>query len=353
MNNAINITKKKHKISLRLVLIIPFLIEVCIIVGLVGFLSYQNGKEAVNDIASQLREEVTLKVHDYIEKELSALVMILKFNTDAVKRGELSFDSKKQTAKMYQYLAQLMKHYEQVSWISLSSEKENAYFGIRRKPDNGELRFVISNATTNHFTFEYRINDEDKPAEIVEKINTYFDPHQRSWYSETIKANKMMWLPIAVAPDYNNMYFLDICLPIHDKQGKLLGITGATYQLDIVQNFLSKLTIGKSGQSFIFDKQGLLIASSQHEHSLDIGQDVKQITRPSNDKSSNPIIQATAVYLKQHFISFDKIDRSYQLEFDYQQQKQLLQISPYQDELGLDWFIVTIVPESDFLEHIY
>ena len=55
-----------EKIPLRIIFTLPFLIEIVIIVGLVGFLSYKNGREAVNNIASQLRERITLEIQQYI-----------------------------------------------------------------------------------------------------------------------------------------------------------------------------------------------------------------------------------------------------------------------------------------------
>ena len=96
-----------------------------------------------------------------------------------------------------------------------------------------------------------------------------------------------------------------------------------------------------------FDKTGALIASSKPETRLN----KKQLILIDN--SNNPLIQASSRFLKQQFINFDNINQSKQLEFDYDNEHQLLQIFPYNDDLGIHWFIVTVVPESDFLEHIY
>ena len=72
------------KVPLRIIFTVPFMIEIFIIVGLVGFFSYKNGKEAVNDVATQLREKITLEIKTYIEKELSDLILINKLNADAI-----------------------------------------------------------------------------------------------------------------------------------------------------------------------------------------------------------------------------------------------------------------------------
>lgn len=340
------------KTPLRIIFTVPFLIEIFLIVGLVGFLSYQNGKQAVNEIAGQLREKITLEIQEYIKNQLASLVMIHKLNADAIERGELNLDLQERETKKYYYLWQMIQNFDGVSRIGLSSQNKNQYLEVWRKPENGELRFVVSNASTNYFTFEYAISPQGQPTKVMNKFTRYYDPRQRPWYMGAVKAGKLKWAPIYSGIDYN-IFFLDLCQPIYDRNSKVLGVITATYELDRVQDFLSKHKIGKNGQTFIFDREGLLVASSQDESSLNNSKKFKKTKRPSIDQSSDPLIQATAKYLKKYFVDFGKIERSYQLEFNYNRELQFLQISPYKDELGIDWLIVTVVPESDFLDRIH
>jgi signal transduction histidine kinase/DNA-binding response OmpR family regulator len=350
LNNLFS--KLLGKIPLRIIFTVPFLIEIFIIVGLVGFLSYQNGKEAVNEIATQLREKITLEIQEYIKNQLSSLVMIHKLNADAIERGELSLDLQDRETKKYHYLWQMIKNFDRVSRIGLSSQDKNQYLEVWRKPGNGELRFVVSNASTNYFTFEYAISPQGQPTKVMNKFTRYYDPRQRPWYMGAVKAGKLNWAPIYSGIDYH-IFFLDLCQPMYDRNNKLLGVITATYELDNVQDFLSKHKIGKHGKTFIFDREGLLVATSEDESSLNNSKTSKKTKRPSIDRSSDPLIQATAKYLKKYFVDFDKVERSYQLEFNYNRELQFLQISPYKDELGIDWLIVTVVPESDFLDRIH
>jgi signal transduction histidine kinase/FixJ family two-component response regulator len=346
------LSKLLGKTPLIMIFTVPFLIEIFIIVGLVGFLSYRNGKEAVNDIASQLREKITLEIEQYIKNQLSSLVVIQKLNADAIERGELSLDLQHQDPKTYHYLWQMIKNFDRVSRISFAYQQNNQYLEVWRQPKNGELKFVVSNASTNYFTSEYAISPQGQPTKVIKKFTNYYDPRQRPWYIGAVKAGKLNWQPIYSGIDYNS-FFLDLCQPVYDRNRKLLGVISATYELDKVQDFLVKHKIGKNGKTFIFDREGLLVATSQDESNLNQSKDFKKTKRPSIDRSSDPLIQATGKYLKKYFVDFDKVEQSYQLEFNYNDDLQFLQISPYKDELGIDWLIVTVVPESDFLEHIY
>ena len=53
------VAKVSGKATLRTVLIVPFVLQIVGAVGLVGYLSWRNGQQAVNDVASKLRREIS------------------------------------------------------------------------------------------------------------------------------------------------------------------------------------------------------------------------------------------------------------------------------------------------------
>ena len=348
-----------QKMPLRMIFTLPFMIELFIIVGLVGFLSYQNGKQAVNDLAGQLREEITLKIETHIHRELSSLVLINQLNADAVKRGEFNFNIQDKNPQMDYYLWQQIQRFENVGWIYLGAETGGEFLGIYRKSDNGQLRFSVVNTSTNFLTVDYAVNSQGQRTELIKKFIVPYDARKRNWYIKAVEAsqggklNQLVWTNIYAGKDYGT-YFIDLVLAIYNQSGQLLGVIGSDYQLDHIQNFLGKLKISDHGQSFIFDRQGLLVASSQKEKSLNTSSELKKQERPSIAESSNPVIRAAAAHLKSNFVDFDQIKpkEKYQLEFLYNNEWQFLQVSHYQDGLGIDWFIATIVPESDFMQQI-
>lgn len=50
------------KLSLRVVFVVPFLLQIFASVGLTGWLSFRNGSNAVNDLATQLRSDLNFKL---------------------------------------------------------------------------------------------------------------------------------------------------------------------------------------------------------------------------------------------------------------------------------------------------
>ncbi|MEH1782870.1 MAG: hypothetical protein V7K67_23615 [Nostoc sp.] len=61
-----------HRLPLRSLLIVPFVVQIFAAVGLTGYISLRNGQKAVNDVSSQLRQEMSdrlnLQVLNYLER---------------------------------------------------------------------------------------------------------------------------------------------------------------------------------------------------------------------------------------------------------------------------------------------
>ncbi|MDE5118346.1 MAG: hypothetical protein O4860_14430, partial [Trichodesmium sp. St2_bin2_1] len=69
----LSMTKKTlilEKIPLTYILVVPFLLQLLIVVGLIGWLSFRNGQKAINDLASKLREEVGARINEKVDRYL-------------------------------------------------------------------------------------------------------------------------------------------------------------------------------------------------------------------------------------------------------------------------------------------
>ncbi|MGH1397255.1 MAG: hypothetical protein ACRAVC_24940, partial [Trichormus sp.] len=76
-----------RRLPLRAVLIVPFVLQIFAAVGLTGFLSLRNGQKAVNDVATQLRSEVTARIDQNLKNYLSVPHQITQINQDVINLG--------------------------------------------------------------------------------------------------------------------------------------------------------------------------------------------------------------------------------------------------------------------------
>src|SRR4028118_1980930 len=75
---------------LRTVLIVPFVLQIIGAVGIVGYLSFRNGQKAVNDLASQLRAEVSSRIDLHLDSQLNTARHLAQVNSDAFDVGSIA-----------------------------------------------------------------------------------------------------------------------------------------------------------------------------------------------------------------------------------------------------------------------
>ncbi len=122
------------------------------------------------------------------------------------------------------------------------------------------------------------------------------------------------------------------------------------FVLSHIKIFLQSLKIGKSGQTFIIERSGLLVASSTNQKPFSLKDN--QVARIKTESVNNPLIRQTANYLRVEFGNLSRINQSQQLEFKLNDKRQFLQVVPFPDGKNLNWLIVAVVPEEDFTETI-
>ncbi|NEQ41488.1 MAG: hybrid sensor histidine kinase/response regulator, partial [Okeania sp. SIO3I5] len=79
-----------RRIPLRAILIVPFVVQIFGAVGLTGWLSLRNGQQAVNEVTTQLRNEVSTRIHERLEDYLEAPRIIAEINQNAINLGHLN-----------------------------------------------------------------------------------------------------------------------------------------------------------------------------------------------------------------------------------------------------------------------
>ena len=331
-----------RKIPLRAVLVVPFVLQIFTAVSLTGWLSLRNGQKAVNDVATQLRQELTARIEADLKQYINKPYDVNRVNSVAFAQGHIDMVNGRN--------AQQFSTQVEISPFIFSSycgDAQGYYLGATRREST--IAITASNAETDyHFSF-YEIDNRGNRQKFLEKFKPY-DPRQRPWYLSAVKAGRPTWSNI----------FLDIASekpaitasePVYDSQGKLLGVCATQVMLsDSVRQFLTSLSIGKTGLAFVIDRSGLMISSSTKEPlTIGKGKNLKLIAATA---SRDPLVRETAEYLQQKFGSFDKIKKSEQLNFTINSQRQFVQVLPLKDGRGIDWIIVVVVPESDFMEQI-
>ncbi|XQQ06696.1 MAG: hypothetical protein EDM05_57480 [Leptolyngbya sp. IPPAS B-1204] len=80
--------KHDRKVPLRLILVLPFVLQIFAAVGLVGYLSFRNGQRAVKDLAAELHREIASRTQQHLETYLATPHLVNQISVDAVREGD-------------------------------------------------------------------------------------------------------------------------------------------------------------------------------------------------------------------------------------------------------------------------
>lgn len=339
-----SIGKLSVKLSLRTVLIVPFVLQTFGAVGIVGYLSFKNGQQAVNNVATQLRGEITNRIDLNLKSYLTIPHQINQSNAVALDLGQLKLQD---LVGLERHFWRQIQIFDSLTFSGIGLENQQN-LGAERA-DDGSLTVRVSTIENNFDFRTYATNKKgDRTKQLTNKPN--FDPRTRPWYKAAVAAGKPTWSQIYPHTKGITSY-LGAAMPYKDESGQLQGVLLTNINLSEIGKFLQSLKIGKTGQSFIIERDGMLVATSTVEKPIrtvankDFGAERIKAT-----DSSNPLTQATAKFLTENSIS--QTHTAQQLEFKLQDKRHFLQVLPFSDDKGLDWSIIVVIPESDFMAEI-
>ncbi|MDB9517817.1 ATP-binding protein [Roseofilum reptotaenium CS-1145] len=333
------------KLHLRLVLIVPFVLQICTIVGLTGWLSLRNGQKAVGNIATQLQTEIGARIEQHLNSYLGKPYLVNQSILNAIALGHVNLE---RDPNLAQFFFKKMGLFEQISFIQVANENRE-FYGIQRLDDHS-LNIWNSDRTTDYNLHVYATDPQGQPTQIL-NISPNYDPRTRDWYIAPATKHQSVWSEIYtyLASPKLALTFGD---PVYNPEGELVGVVATDFTLLDINQFLSELKIGKTGQAFILERSGLLVANSTGENPFSVNAGENTLERLLAINSENQLTQLTAQFLEQKFGDFNHISQLEKLICKVNGKRHFVQVLPYQDRWGLDWLVVIVMPEKDFIAEI-
>ncbi|MBE9093067.1 ATP-binding protein [Tychonema sp. LEGE 07203] len=338
-----SISKISGKVPLRTVLVVPFVLQIVGAVGVVGYLSFRNGQQAVNDVASQLRQEISDRISDRLQAYMDVPHKLNQVKANAFELGDLNLQ---EIPRIQRHFWKQMQAFDTVS-VTYIATPAGDFIAARRNNDGTFLLQEKTELTGGDMNY-YAANNRGEPTSLV-TVKPKYDPRVRPWYTAAVAARTPTWSKIYA--DFTSKGLgITAAQPLYDESGQLQVVFGTDLLFTQVNQFLQSLKIGKSGQTFIIERSGDLVTTSTSDPVFSVkGEETERIKAAD---SQNILISLTTKYLQNYFRDLRNIQQNQQLNFDIKNKKQFLQVTPLKDNKGLDWLIVVVIPESDFMEQI-
>jgi len=352
-------------ISLRWLLLVPFLIQILGVVGLVGYLSYYSGKKAVEELAHQLLEETSDRVSQTTNHYLDKAHDISQAHLPLVKSRLASFDNLDQ---IHRYLIQAHQDFPEITHVMFGNPEGDFLTSQRSidegitavEPTDGQLQAGRSQENNPRKLDLYAVTKDRGLGQYLQTIEQ-IDVRDRAWYRRAVTTGESGWCePLLIGS--GNVLTINAYTPFYSpSSGDLKGVFAVSLSLEKLNQLLAQQTVGHMGQVVILHRDGSLIASSKKKTAsamtipfrsvLERLQPIDQQWFPGWE-NAHPLLEVSTEVLEANFGPLAEIMSSQESLLQVNGEDQYLHIMPYQNQYGLDWVIVTVMPKSQLMTSI-
>lgn len=321
-----------ERFSLSLVFSLPFTLQFIAAACLISLLLFRGGQVAVDSVLQDMRQEVMARVQEQLSRHIREPLRLNRLNVDAFKGELLNLSS---PFSRERYFVNHIRAFPDVA-MSFVGLADGTFYGARRKA-SGEIQVVRNNRDTGGDSWYYTISEQGDALERQEVFKR-FDARTRPWYQVAQQLGKPVFTGV-----YRHFVFLEPTItaahPIFDNEGRIIGVFGVDYLLPWLGNMLRGLTVGPSGQVFITDADGLLVASSKVVDVFE--QKNGQMERLRALDCADRVVQLAVSSLP---------DAGYtnSYEFKLDNRSYFVDVQSFQ-ESGIDWRIYVVLAGDDFL----
>lgn len=337
-----------ERLSSRLVLSVLF--QILFISFGVGIVSFIAGLRSKQFEAIKYKQQGALTAFTIgLSSRLSAPMHINNLNATAIAQGDLNLRNFNQMSdRFWNQLQQFPVSY--INYGGINGE----FLGVQRL-DNGQ--FLVNENTNKPQPGSlsiYKLGPLGKRAELIEIVQGMSQLHEEPWYTETVLANRPMWSSIYQWEDNPNIFAISYNQPIKSPDGKLLGVIGVDFVLAQLSAWIKSVWNPANGLALIVDNNGYLVASS--DSNLLFLRDSNQLKRRRIDQVPLPKVKiASRTFFVKSLSSSNQIQPNFlalsaspiAIASGSNQREILLDASPWGQELGLNWILITFF-ESDF-----
>ncbi|MEM9945764.1 MAG: PAS domain S-box protein [Cyanobacteria bacterium P01_D01_bin.36] len=333
--------KRPRALPLRTIILIPFVLQLLATVGFISWIFFRSGRDSVHELAGQLREEVSARVEVRLNSYLSAPQTINEITANALDLDQLTLND---FPAMQRHFLQQSTLFPDVSYVYFGGQ-DGQYIAVYTNTA-GERFYEIANSDGSFIN--YAVDEQGtRVSQFFTPLKSY-DPRAREWYENAENVNGPIWINLY---NWTTVDRLGISLtqPYYDAEGQFQGVLGTDLSQDKINAFLQDIKLSPSARVFLIEHTGALVASST-AHPSYIVENGRRARVDAAD-FTDPLIKETAQYIEQTYDN--QLMRTQRVAIgERDSQHNFVQITPLENRYGLDWLLVVVVPESDFISPI-
>jgi diguanylate cyclase (GGDEF)-like protein/PAS domain S-box-containing protein/putative nucleotidyltransferase with HDIG domain len=291
-------------------------------------------KKSAEDFALSINEDIYDKVYSFVHLPYN----INEAEHKIIKNGMLDLSKEKQRDRFFVGVLESQSH--EIYSFSYGTV-DGWYYGARRN-ENNVIEIMKNDDSTKGYSWYYSVN-EDMTAKELALIAGKFDPRTRLWYQAAAESGKPTFSPI-----YKHFVMDDLTVscgwPVYNENGALQGVLGTHLLLSDIGSYLQSTVNEYNGFAIIIEKtSNQLIANS-------MGKPDFKVRRDGTIKRSK-LSDIACTDIENAYEQFKK-DRNPRQVIDMDKDHYFTNFREIHMN-GIDWIIISAIPESFFLADVY
>ena len=339
-------------VSLRWLIIVPFVIQLVLVVGAIAYLALRSNRTVATENTKQLLQMSSQQANLQLTNLFRTYNTVAQLQTNDFLTGQWPQEDWR---AIEQYLWRRLREFPDLGQLVYSDPQGNLR-GVSRL---GGWRRFANGQSHNQSVWQWSVSDRGHPAGRP-RLYWTSEPQSQAWFNAAVGVGQPTWSSLDQRQQNRNWqwsadWVMHYAWPLYDdRSGRLLGVFSANLNLMAVGQLLRSIPLPPQGQVFVFTDEGTVVATSSDQLPYRVEQrgELNQLHPLSLQSFPDRAIQSAGYYLLDRFGGFRYLpDRSSQL-YQFHGKRYLLHLKRCNHPTTPDWWIAVLVPESAFLSDV-
>ncbi len=256
--------------NLKSAILIPFIVVFLLTFSTIYFIHFINHDKTLRKLSDNkvtaISNTVETKLEQFLNEPLSfamALSHMIDFSSI-----EESHDLSRLQRRMQSVMTKAYHLIPQIELIGFGCQNGDLISFKKHKDDSERSYLILKDARTKGILNFY--SEETLDSAVTMSLSDY-DPTQRPWYQDGVKAGKPSWSSVynTVGFYYEKQSTISAVIPTYNDVKNINGVVAVDIRIETLIDYLKELGSKYHADIYIFDKNRHVIASSYIESQQD------------------------------------------------------------------------------------
>lgn len=327
----------KKQTKLRRIMIATFVTTTLITVASIGYMVFSNWLSSTHELILEMSSNLSEDIYSKIESFVNIPLQIIDHNHRMIEQGIIDLEN--DVERDFFFMNVLLSNDKDALYSFSYGAEDGHYYGARRNAE-GKIEIMRNNANTSGHSLYYSVNDDLSTGDLVVDAGV-FDPRTRVWYKIAKEKENAYFSPI-----YKHFVMDDLTVsaahPVYNDMNQFTGVLGAHVTLSKMNDFLREVIGDGESVAYIVEKSGFIVANSLRRNNFITNESGEVVRLKVQDINHDVVAKAFDEYM-----SNGLNDQEIKTDFGTLH----VHFTEYENR-GLEWVIITAIPEKLFTENI-